>query len=218
MIYKPAHILLLCLVSLLSLAQKTNSQNSQITKKMENNKSTTSLEIATLAGGCFWCTEAVFLSIDGVEKVVSGYTGGTIKNPAYREVTTGRTGHAEAIEITFNPSKVKFEELLEIFFATHNPTTLNRQGNDVGTQYRSEIFYHSENQKTVAERYIQLLEKEKVFEDPIVTKISKATVFYEAEDYHQNYYNENKSQPYCNFVITPKMDKLKKKFSSKLKN
>jgi len=202
---------------MMTFSQKTKNSTTQTTKKMENNLTSTSKEIATLAGGCFWCTEAVFLSIDGVEKVVSGYIGGTIKNPAYREVTTGRTGHAEAVQITFDPKKVNFATLLEIFFATHDPTTLNRQGNDVGTQYRSEIFYHTEDQKIVSEKYIALLTKEKVFDDPIVTKISKATVFYEAEDYHQNYYNENKQQPYCNFVITPKMEKLKKKFSKNLK-
>jgi peptide-methionine (S)-S-oxide reductase len=202
---------------MMTFSQKTKNSTTQTTKKMENNLTSTSKEIATLAGGCFWCTEAVFLSIDGVEKVVSGYIGGTIKNPAYREVTTGRTGHAEAVQITFDPKKVNFATLLEIFFATHDPTTLNRQGNDVGTQYRSEIFYNTEDQKIVSEKYIALLTKEKVFDDPIVTKISKATVFYEAEDYHQNYYNENKQQPYCNFVITPKMEKLKKKFSKNLK-
>ena len=211
------HVNILIVLFSVSLFGQTTKTNQSKTNKSTKMSTTESYEIATLAGGCFWCTEAVFLSIDGVKKVVSGYTGGTIKNPAYREITTGRTGHAEAIQITFDPKKVDFATLLEIFFATHDPTTLNRQGNDVGTQYRSEIFYHSEAQKTIAEKYIALLGKEKVFDDPIVTKISALTVFYEAEDYHQNYYNQNKNQPYCNFVITPKMEKLKKKFAKNLK-
>lgn len=208
-------LLLLFSVTVFSQTKKVNQSKTNQPTKMNT---TTELEIATLAGGCFWCTEAVFLSIDGVKKVISGYTGGTIKNPAYREITTGRTGHAEAVQITYDPKKVDYATLLEIFFATHDPTTLNRQGNDVGTQYRSEIFYHNIEQKNIAEKYIALLEKEKVFDDPIVTKISSAVTFYEAEDYHQNYYNQNKNQPYCSYVITPKMDKLKKKFAKKLKN
>lgn len=175
------------------------------------------MEIATFAGGCFWCTEAVFLNIKGVEKVVSGYIGGSMKNPSYRDIGTGETGHAEAIQITFNSNEVGFEDLLEIFFGTHDPTTLNRQGADVGSQYRSEIFYHSEIQKTQSENYIQLLEKEKLYNDPIVTKISSATVFYPAEDYHQNYYNQNSNQGYCQMVIAPKLEKLRKYYKSKLK-
>ena len=174
-------------------------------------------ELATFAGGCFWCTEAVFLDIKGVEKVVSGYTGGNIKNPSYREICTGTTGHAEAIQITYNPDLVSYEDLLEIFFATHNPTTLNRQGADVGTQYRSEIFYHNEAQKTKALNYISLIEKEKLFSDPIVTKVSPAVIYYVAEEYHQNYYNQNESQGYCQMVIAPKLEKLRKYYQSKLK-
>ena len=175
------------------------------------------MEVATFAGGCFWCTEAVFLEIKGVEKVVSGYIGGKIINPTYKEICTGETGHAEAIQITFNPNEVAYEDLLEVFFGTHDPTTLNRQGADVGTQYRSEIFYHSEAQKTKAENYIQLLEKEKLYDKKIVTKVSSATVFYPAEDYHQNYYNQNSSQGYCQMVIAPKLEKLRKYYKSKLK-
>ncbi len=175
------------------------------------------MEVATFAGGCFWCTEAVFLEIKGVEKVVSGYIGGTTKNPTYKDICTGETGHAEAIQITFNPNEVAYEDLLEVFFATHDPTTLNRQGADVGTQYRSEIFYHSEVQKTKAENYIQLLEKEKLYDKKIVTKVSSATVFYNAEEYHQNYYNQNSSQGYCQMVIAPKLEKLRKYYKSKLK-
>ena len=175
------------------------------------------MEVATFAGGCFWCTEAVFLEIKGVEKVVSGYIGGTTKNPTYKDICTGETGHAEAIQITFNPNEVAYEDLLEVFFATHDPTTLNRHGADVGTQYRSEIFYHSEAQKTKAENYIQLLEKEKLYDKKIVTKVSSASVFYNAEEYHQNYYNQNSSQGYCQMVIAPKLEKLRKYYKSKLK-
>ncbi|TXI68403.1 MAG: peptide-methionine (S)-S-oxide reductase MsrA [Flavobacterium sp.] len=175
------------------------------------------MEVATFAGGCFWCTEAVFLEIKGVEKVVSGYIGGKTVNPTYKDICTGETGHAEAIQITFNPNEVAFEDLLEIFFGTHDPTTLNRQGADVGTQYRSAIFYHSEAQKTKAENYIQLLEKEKLYDKKIVTKVSSATIFYPAEDYHQNYYNQNSSQGYCQMVIAPKLEKLRKYYKSKLK-
>ena len=175
------------------------------------------MEVATFAGGCFWCTEAVFLEIKGVEKVVSGYIGGKTKNPTYKDICTGETGHAEAIQITFNPNEVAYEDLLEVFFATHDPTTLNRQGADVGTQYRSEIFYHSEAQKTKAENYIQLLEKEKLYDKKIVTKVSPASVFYNAEEYHQNYYNQNSSQGYCQMVIAPKLEKLRKYYKSKLK-
>lgn len=175
------------------------------------------MEVATFAGGCFWCTEVVFLEIKGVEKVVSGYIGGKTKNPTYKDICTGETGHAEAIQITFNPNEVAYEDLLEVFFGTHDPTTLNRQGADVGTQYRSEIFYHSEAQKVKAENYIQLLEKEKLYDKKIVTKVSSATVFYPAEDYHQNYYNQNSSQGYCQMVIAPKLEKLRKYYKSKLK-
>ena len=175
------------------------------------------MEVATFAGGCFWCTEAVFLEIKGVEKVVSGYIGGKTINPTYKDICTGETGHAEAIQITFNPNEVAYEDLLEVFFGTHDPTTLNRQGADVGTQYRSAIFYHSEAQKTKAENYIQLLEKEKLYDKKIVTKVSSATKFYLAEDYHQNYYNQNSSQGYCQMVIAPKLEKLRKYYKSKLK-
>lgn len=178
---------------------------------------TEGMEIATFAGGCFWCTEAVFLDIKGVEKVVSGYIGGITKNPTYKEICTGTTGHAEAIQITFDPAQVAYEDLLEIFFATHDPTTLNRQGADVGTQYRSEIFYHSLAQKDKAENYIALIEKEKLYEKKVVTKVSTATIFYPAEDYHQNYYNQNAEQGYCQMVIAPKLEKLRKYYKTKLK-
>jgi peptide-methionine (S)-S-oxide reductase len=175
------------------------------------------IEVATFAGGCFWCTEAVFLALDGVQGVISGYIGGKTLNPSYREVCNGDTGHAEAIQISFDPDKISFGELLEIFFATHDPTTLNRQGNDVGTQYRSEIFYHNEVQQNTAAEYIDLLTSEDTFGKRIVTKISPASKFYEAEKLHQNYYNDNKSQSYCSYIITPKMEKLKKVYADKLK-
>lgn len=178
---------------------------------------TKEFETATLAGGCFWCTEAVFLELNGVKKVVSGYTGGTIKNPTYREVSAGTTGHAEAIEITFDPKVISYKEILEIFFETHDPTTLNRQGADVGTQYRSEIFYHSEQQREIAQAVITDLDSQ-MFGKKIVTRLSPATVFYKAEDYHQDYYSLNSGQPYCQMVISPKLEKLRKKFASKLKN
>lgn len=174
-------------------------------------------EVATFAGGCFWCTEAIFQEVKGVEKVVSGYTGGTIKNPSYREVCNGTTGHAEAIQITFDPKLVSYEDLLEIFFGTHDPTTLNRQGADVGTQYRSEVFYHSEAQKEKAEQYIKWIEQEKLYSKPIVTKVSPASEFYAAEEYHQDYYSQNSQQGYCQMVIAPKLEKLRKYFQSKLK-
>ena len=180
--------------------------------KMEN-----ILSKAIFAGGCFWCTEAVFKNIKGVEKVTSGYTGGFIKNPAYREICEGRTGHAEGIKIEYDESIISYEELLELFFTTHDPTTLNRQGNDIGTQYRSAIFYTNEIQKEKAESFIALLEKEDVFEDKIVTEVTSFDVFYHAEDYHQDYYKNNSNQPYCEIIIAPKLNKLKKYYSNKLK-
>jgi peptide-methionine (S)-S-oxide reductase len=174
-------------------------------------------EVATFAGGCFWCTEAVFLELKGVKSVVSGYIGGKTINPTYKEICGGDTGHAEAIQITYDSNEISFGELLEVFFATHDPTTLNRQGNDVGTQYRSEIFYHDEMQKEISEEYISLMSNENTFGQPIVTQVSPISTFYKAEEYHNNYYNENKSQGYCSYVITPKIEKLKKYFQDKLK-
>jgi len=190
------------------------SQTKQTTKSLAMTKK---LETATLANGCFWCTEAIFQRLKGVESVTSGYSGGTIKNPAYREVTAGRTGHAEAIEIQFNPSIISFQEILDVFFSTHDPTTLNRQGYDIGTQYRSAVFYHSEAQKEVAETFIDALTKAEVFDNPIVTEVTKFEAFYKAEDYHQNYYNNNKNQGYCRAVINPKLEKFIKKYKDKLK-
>lgn len=175
------------------------------------------IEQVVFAGGCFWCTEAVFQRLEGVESVVSGFTGGTIKNPAYREICTGRTGHAEGILITYNSAMIRIETLLEVFFATHDPTTLNRQGNDVGTQYRSEIFYTTQVQKEASILFIRQLMEARVFPKPIVTQVSELDVFYKAEEDHQNYYNENNTQPYCTFIIEPKIEKIKKYYSDKLK-
>lgn len=174
-------------------------------------------DIAIFAGGCFWCTEAVFLQLEGVESVEPGYIGGKTNNPTYKEICTGLTGHAEAIRIVFDTSKISYGELLEVFFATHDPTTLNRQGNDVGTQYRSEIFVTNQEQKELATNYINVLNTENTFGKNVVTKVSDATQFFVAEDYHQNYYNQNKEQSYCYYVITPKVEKVKKQFKEKLK-
>ena len=174
------------------------------------------LSTATFANGCFWCTEAVFQRFKGVYNVRSGYTGGTIKNPPYREVCQGRTGHAEAIQLDYDADSISYQELLEIFFTTHDPTTLNRQGNDVGTQYRSAIFYHSEEQKQQAENFITLLDKEGVFASKIVTEVTEAKPFYLAEEDHHSYYNSNKEQGYCRFIIDPKINKIKTLFKDKL--
>jgi peptide-methionine (S)-S-oxide reductase len=179
---------------------------------MKENK----LELATFGGGCFWCTEAVFQEVKGVENIVSGYTGGAVPGkPTYREVCSGLTGHAEVIQITFDPSLISYEDLVIIFMTTHDPTTLNRQGGDVGTQYRSVIYYHSKAQKYIAEKIIKGLGS--YFENPIVTEISPIGTFHNAEDYHQNYYANNQSQGYCSFVITPKLSKLRKLHAEKLK-
>lgn len=181
------------------------------------NQNENNMEIATLGGGCFWCTEAVFKELKGVSFVTSGYSGGDIINPSYREVTTGRTGHAEVIEIEFDPDVISFQDILEVFWSTHDPTTLNRQGADVGSQYRSVIFYHSEAQKQIAETIKQKLNKENVFGKPVVTEISPWKNFFRAEDYHQDYYENNPNQGYCQFVIVPKLDKFRKIFKNKLK-
>ena len=173
--------------------------------------------VATLAGGCFWCTEAVFSIVKGVEKVESGYTGGSVPNPTYEQVSSGATGHAEAVQVTFDPSVISFREILEVFFATHDPTTLNRQGPDFGTQYRSAIFYHNEEQKATAEKVIAELDKEGIWDSPIVTRVAPFKAFYAAENYHKDYYKRNSNQPYCQQVITPKLVKLQQRFLGKLK-
>ena len=175
------------------------------------------LEVATLAGGCFWCIEAVFQEIDGVEKVVSGYTGGKSFNPTYQRVCFGDTGHAEAVQISFNPSKISYKEILEIFFSVHDPTTPNRQGADVGTQYRSAIFYHNEEQKTIAEEIIKELNKDALGEKPIVTQIVALDKFYPAENYHQEYFSRNPEQAYCQMVISPKMNKFRQQWANRIR-
>ncbi len=175
------------------------------------------MEMATFGAGCFWCVEAVFQQLEGVTKVESGYTGGKYPNPTYREVCGGRSGHAEVAQITYNPSIISFTDLLEVFWQTHDPTTLNRQGADKGTQYRSAIFYHDDEQKRISEEFKKQLDESGAFGDPIVTEISPLKEFYKAEDSHQNYYNDNKTQPYCSFVVKPKVDKVKRVFKDKLR-
>ena len=176
------------------------------------------MEFATLGGGCFWCTEAVFLEIEGVEKVIPGYSGGHVKNPSYQQVVTGFTGHAEVIQVSFDPEIIPFMNILEIFFTMHDPTSLNRQGADVGTQYRSVIFYHSEEQKKVAEEFIAGLNETNLFNLHIVTQLEPFVEFFEAEDYHTNYYNRNQNQGYCKFVIEPKLRKVEKNFNDRIKS
>jgi peptide-methionine (S)-S-oxide reductase len=174
-------------------------------------------ELATFAAGCFWCTEAIFKRLKGVDSVMSGYTGGQRENPSYEQVTTGATGHAEAIQVEFDPNIIPYERLLEIFWHLHNPTTLNQQGADVGAQYRSAIFYHDEKQKEIALATKQKIEKEGIYKDPIVTEIVSYENFYPAEEYHKDYYDKNKSAPYCSFVIDPKIQKLLKEFGNDVK-
>jgi peptide-methionine (S)-S-oxide reductase len=174
-------------------------------------------EIATLAGGCFWCLEAVFKEVDGVEEVTSGYTGGTTVNPTYQEVCTGTTGHAEAVQLTFNPGKISYREILQIFFSVHDPTTLNRQGGDVGTQYRSAIFYHNEPQRAVAEAVIKELNEAHLWKKPIVTQLVALEKFYPAEDYHREYFSRHPEQSYCQIVISPKVSKFRKQWTKRLK-
>lgn len=179
--------------------------------------STTNREIASLAGGCFWCLEAVYQELRGVELVESGYMGGHIRNPSYREVCNGTTGHAEIVQVTFDTQEVSFKEILQLFFTIHDPTTLNRQGADVGTQYRSAIFYHSDEQKATAEEVIREITAAGVWSNPIVTEVAAADTFYKAEDYHQNYYTQNGGQPYCRVVIAPKVAKFRKQYVDRLK-
>jgi peptide-methionine (S)-S-oxide reductase len=174
-------------------------------------------EVATLAGGCFWCLEAIFAELNGVEEVVSGYTGGKAANPSYHEVCSGKTSHAEAVQITFNFQIISYKEILEVFFQAHDPTTLNRQGADVGTQYRSAIFYHNAEQKATAEQMIRELDAAKVWKSPIVTEVKPFGAFYPAEDYHQDYFKQNSSQSYCQAVISPKLARFRKHYSRKLK-
>ncbi|MBI3718490.1 MAG: peptide-methionine (S)-S-oxide reductase MsrA [Sphingobacteriales bacterium] len=215
---KISSIILLCsMATIYSCAQKENPK-----KNMSDNSTSLSANVktdtATFGTGCFWCTEAVFQQLEGVLKATSGYSGGHVENPTYKEVCTGETGHAECLEIVYDPTKITYDDLLQVFWQVHDPTTLNKQGNDVGTQYRSAIFYHNREQKEKAEKYKAELDKSGAWENPIVTEIVPAAPFYKAEDYHQNYYNDNGSQPYCYFVIRPKVEKFQKVFKNKLKH
>jgi len=191
-----------------------HNQQNQIDKNMDDKNK---LETATFGAGCFWCVEAVFQKLEGIEKVTSGYSGGNVKNPSYREVTNGSTGHAEAVQIKYNPDIISYEQLLEVFWKTHDPTTLNRQGPDIGTQYRSVIFYHNEKQKQIAEQSRQKMDQSGYFSDPVVTEIKQYKNFYVAEDYHQDFYENNPNQPYCRFRIDPKMEKMQQEFGKYLK-
>jgi peptide-methionine (S)-S-oxide reductase len=182
-----------------------------------HSKNDKDIEVATLANGCFWCTEAIFSRVKGIKSVIPGYSGGKTNNPSYEQVCTGITGHAEAIQIEYDPKIISFEKILDIFWHTHDPTTLNRQGNDVGTQYRSAIFYHDENQKNIAERTKKELEKEGVFKNPIVTEIIPLSNFFPAENYHKEYYENNRNASYCSFVIDPKVQKLLQKYGDEIK-
>lgn len=192
-----------------------HNETSSLSETLNNEN--TNLDTITLGSGCFWCTEAIFQSLNGVHSVESGYCNGSVKNPSYKEVCTGRTGHAEVTRIVFDPAVIRFEELLEVFWQTHDPTTLNRQGADVGTQYRSGIYWHTEEQRVIAEKYKKRLDESGAFENPIVTEIVQLNNYYPAEDYHQDYYKQNGEQPYCSYVIRPKMEKFEKAFSDKLK-
>ena len=198
-------------------AKNNDKKSSKTETKKQNNMTNKNFEIATFGGGCYWCIEAVFQRLEGVEKVESGFSGGQVKNPSYREVCTGTTGHAEVIQITFDTTKISFAEILKVFFTMHDPTTLNRQGNDVGTQYRSAVFYHNDEQKKITEEVIAALNQEHAYPNPIVTEVSKFDIFYKADDYHQNYYNDNSSEGYCRFVIQPKVEKFEKVFKDRLK-
>ncbi|MEW9799625.1 peptide-methionine (S)-S-oxide reductase MsrA [Alteromonas sp. CYL-A6] len=175
-------------------------------------------QTATLGGGCFWCIESAFNSVDGVISAVSGYAGGSVKDPSYEQVCKGDTGHAEVVQVTFDPAKIQYREILEIFFALHDPTQLNRQGNDVGTQYRSAVFYHDDEQRHQAEAIIEEIIRDEIWPDPVVTEVTPLTEFYPAEDYHQNYFKNNPQNQYCAMVVAPKLAKFKKTFASRLRN
>ena len=202
-------------VALFAMALQACGQKSG---KEKNQMENSNLELATFGAGCFWCVEAIFQRVDGVEKVVSGYSGGDVKNPSYKEVCNGTTGHAEVVQLKFDPDVISYGDILQAFFATHDPTTLNRQGADVGTQYRSAIFYHSAAQKETAETIIAQLNEAGIWPNPIVTEVVPLEKFYVAEDYHQDYYKYNSQQPYCQVVISPKLAKFRKAFAEQLKN
>lgn len=212
-------VLITGFITMAACGQKTPSANEKKEKKqpMTENQLPATAAVATFANGCFWCTEAIFEELDGVISAVSGYSGGETENPSYKEVCSGNTGHAECLQITYDTTKISFDELLEVFWQTHDPTTLNRQGADVGTQYRSAIFYHTDEQKQKAEAYKAALDKSGAFNRPIVTEITAFSTFYPAEDYHQQYFELNGNEnPYCRVVIQPKLDKFRKVFKDKL--
>ncbi len=216
------HIKLIAVITFTAIFFESCAQSSQKQTEIKNDskpisKMENKLDTITLGAGCFWCVEAIFQDLKGVEKVTSGYSGGFVKNPAYKEVCNGTTGHAEVCQLIYDPKVITFPEILQVFWETHDPTTLNQQGNDYGTQYRSAIFYHNDEQKKLAETYKEELNKSKAFEKPIVTEITAYTNFYAAENYHQDYFNLNGEEPYCRFVIQPKVDKLRKVFKDKLK-
>jgi len=203
---------------IISCGQEKKKDNLSSEKVLKNTQTNSIMDTATFGAGCFWCIEAQFQMLDGVQSVTSGFSGGTVKNPAYREVCNGTTGHAEVIQIVYDPSKISYDELLAAFWQSHDPTQLNRQGNDIGTQYRSVIYYHNEQQKTLAENYKKQLNASGAWTKPIVTEISPMGTFYKAEDYHQNYFNQNSSESYCQYVIQPKIEKFRKVFKDKLKH
>jgi peptide-methionine (S)-S-oxide reductase len=205
-------IIAIMMLFIISPVQGTNKPEIEYLESNQKN-----MDTATFGAGCFWCVEAVFQEVEGVISVASGYEGGRIGNPTYKEVCSGLTGHAEVIQIIYDPAKVSYKDLLEVFWQVHDPTTKDRQGNDAGTQYRSVIFYHTEEQKVLAEKYKKELDASGAWDKPVVTEISPATKFYKAEDYHQNYYKLNGSQPYCTFVVRPKIEKFRKVFKDKLK-
>ena len=206
-------LIILLSFSIVSCSGQTSKENSNFNQDINMGN----MEVATLGAGCFWCVEAVFTELNGVVSVTSGYMGGKVKNPTYKEVCSGLTGHAEVAQIVFDPNVISFKEILEVFWKTHDPTTLNRQGNDIGTQYRSAIFYHDETQKEIAEFYKSELNNSGAWDNPIVTEISPLAQFYPAEDYHQNYFELHGEEQYCKYVIQPKVEKFKKAFASKLK-
>jgi peptide-methionine (S)-S-oxide reductase len=210
---------LTCLIAVLENTAMSANESTHANKTDGSaTKSAPKLETATFGEGCFWCSEAVFQQLRGVKSVISGYSGGSVDHPSYEAVCAGRTGHAEVIQITYDPSEIKFDDLLKAFWQTHDPTTLNRQGHDTGTQYRSAIFYHSEEQHRVAEQYKKQLDQSGTFKSPIVTEIAPFKSFFPAEKYHQNYFNDNPSQQYCQFIIRPKVEKFNKEFKDMLKD
>ncbi|MBS1622642.1 MAG: peptide-methionine (S)-S-oxide reductase MsrA [Bacteroidetes bacterium] len=216
-IQKTPLLLLFGLILSLQSCGQGKQASSSPTKNNPQKMSYTNLDTITLAGGCYWCIEAIYQRLDGVVSVESGFSGGTMKNPSYRDVCTGQTGHAEVVQITYDKTKTNLDEIFKVFFTVHDPTTLNRQGNDEGTQYRSAIFYRNEEQKKAAQDIIKALTDAKVYSDPIVTEVTPFSVFYKAEDYHQDYYNQHGSQPYCQIVIRPKVEKFEKVFKDRIK-